>query len=131
MSDWPPTSIAANSTTAVSLMMSPHLTRFLRRLTEAAVHRLDEVVRRPESARGAVAALVVADRPRRLELVERHPLLDRIEKAVPEDGVHVAVLDDIRFISEVAVPRNHVRAALLFLRRHRQVGDPVQRVDDP
>src|SRR6267142_109351 len=56
---------AAKTTTAVSLIVSPALARLLRRLAQAAVDRLHEVVRRPETAAGAVPPLVVAQEPDR------------------------------------------------------------------
>src|SRR6185503_8725701 len=121
---------AANATTAVSLIVSPVLARLLR-LAQAAVDRLHEVVRRPETAAGAVTPLVVAKEPRRLDLLQRHPLLDRVEEAVPDDRAHVAVLDHVGFVGQPSVPGNHVGAGLLLLRRHRDVDDAVQGVDHP
>src|SRR5215212_5084712 len=130
-SAWTRAIAVARTAAAVSLMASPVLARLLWRSAEAAVHRLHEPVRRPATAAGAVASLIIANQARRLHLLQRHPLLDGVDKPISDHRVHIPVLDHVGFISEPAMSRNHIRAGLLFFRRYGQIDDVVERIDDP
>src|SRR5687768_12944955 len=122
---------ASTATTATALsVMSPALARLGRRLAEAAVDSVHEHVCRPESGAVAVPSVVVAQDPGSFDLLQRHTLPNGIPESIPDDRDHVAVLDDVGFVGETAVSRNDVRAALLFFRRHCQLDDAVQCIDD-
>ena len=76
-----------------------------------------------------VLGVVVERRARGLDLLERHAARDHVGDAVAHDDDHVAELDDVGFVADAAVTRDHVRAAFLRLGRHRQVQDLIQARD--
>ena len=60
------------------------------------------------TGRGTEAGVVSRRRRRRLDLVERHALPDRILHAVADDRHHVSIFDDVELIAQVAVPGHDV-----------------------
>src|SRR5262245_7420161 len=60
-----------------------------------------------------------------LNLLERQPLLDPVLNAVPNDGDHVAIFEQVMFIGDTAVAWNQHRATFLQMFRH---GDFKQRI---
>src|SRR5687768_17786594 len=79
-----------NGIVLVTLMPLPRRLRCRRPgRTQAAIGRLDEGIRRPEALGGAITAVVVADQPRRLHLLEGHLLPDCILKAIAENRGHI------------------------------------------
>ena len=61
------------------------------------------------TGRRAVAAVVVARRPRRFHLGERLALRDQILNAVANDRQHVAILDDVGFVGRAGRGRGRRR----------------------
>src|SRR5438552_2636472 len=96
---------------------------------ETLVYRLDEHIGGPETGCRAVYRIVVARGFRGLHLFQRHTLLDHVLNAVSNDRDHVTILDDIGFITQAAVTRNHHRPSFLLLCRNREVEDEIQRVN--
>src|SRR5205809_5907403 len=62
-------------------------------------------------ARRAVARNVFKRRTRRLDLRERHSLLDHGLHAVADDGHHVAILDDLKLVANAAFGGDNARPA--------------------
>src|SRR3954467_2530876 len=81
-------------------------------VTQAVIRRLDKHVGGPRPGRLPVPRVVIACRPGRLHLGQRHPVLDHVLNPVPDDGDHVAVIDDVGVVADAAVGRNHPRSAL-------------------
>src|SRR5687767_10724473 len=121
---------AAQMASALEVISSPALARLAGGLADAAVDRVHEHVGGPEPGAGTVPSVVVTDQPGSLDLLQRHTLPDGVSESVADDRDHVPVLDNVRFVGESTVSRNHVGATFLLLRRHCQLDDAIQRVDD-
>src|ERR1019366_7378903 len=55
--------------------------------------------------------------------------MNPVLNAVADDRDHVAELDDVRFVAEPAMTRNHQRAAFLLRGRDRDLENATQRVE--
>ena len=97
---------------------------------KAAVHRLDEHVCRPGTRVRTVAPVEVHRRPRGLDLLERHALVDQVLHAVANHRQHVAVRRDIGRIRQPAAARNDPRAALAAVLGNGEIENLIQAVDD-
>ena len=75
---------------------------------------------------GAHANLAPFIGHRGFHLLERHLPADCVADAIVHDGGHIAIVDDVGFVRQPPVPRDHVRAALGLVARHGDVDDPVQ-----
>src|SRR5262249_29718820 len=71
----------------------------------AAIKRRDERARRRGSIRRAVASVVIACKPRRLDLLQRRSFGHGISHAVAYDRQHVAILRDIALVIDAALIR--------------------------
>ena len=78
----------------------------------------------------AVARIVIFGRPGRFHLVERHAALQHVGDAIANDGDHVAILNHVGFVADAAVTGNDQRAAFLQGRRHGEIDNAIQRVDN-
>src|SRR5262245_28007707 len=100
---------------------------------EILVNSFDELVRRPRAGVAAVSTAGSLDRVSLANLIERHPLADPRTNAIADDRDHVAIVDDIRLVTDEAVPRNHDGSPFLPDERDRRDGDAddaVQTIDD-
>src|SRR6185503_7381944 len=83
---WPPWRTTAQEPRSIAYesLVSPstRFTRRSRRRAQALIRRFDKGVRCPEALCRAVTALVVADEPRGLHLLQRHVLVDRILETI-------------------------------------------------
>ena len=104
-----------------SLMMSTFL--------QAVVRRLDKHIGRPRAGRLAVPRVVIAGRPGRLHLGQRHPVLDHVLNPVPDDRDHVAVVHHVGMVADAAVGRNHPGPALGIVTWDGKFDELVQCID--
>src|SRR5580658_9823694 len=94
------------------------------------VSRLDELIGGPETLVSPIQRIVIPCRLRRLDLFQRHTSLDHVQKAVSQDGLHITVLNHIRFIAKASVAGDYVGAAFLLLSRYRDIDDVVQTIQN-
>ena len=97
---------------------------------EALVRRLDKHIRRPAPGRLAVQRIPIRGGLGRLDLLERHPVLDHVLNSVANDRDHLLVYDDVRLVAEPPVPRDDHRSAFRVRAHGGQVDQPVQTFDD-
>src|SRR4030095_13767424 len=86
-------------------------------------HSLYELIRRPRARVGAVSSAEALDRIGLSDLLERHTLTDQRLDAIANDGHHVAIVHDVRFVADEAMPRHDDRAPFLPDERNRRHGD--------
>src|SRR5262245_31088862 len=80
-------------------------------LSKTLVDRLDEHGRRPGRI-GSETTVPIFARLGRLDLRQRHPLLDHVLDTIANDGAHVAVVRQVRQVSDPSVSADEHRAAL-------------------
>src|SRR4030095_14084292 len=90
---------------------------------EILVDRFDELVRRPCAGVAAVPAAESLDRIGLADLIERHPLADPGANPIANDRHHVAIVDDVGFVADEAVPRYDHGATFLPDEGNRRGGD--------
>src|SRR5581483_1615148 len=95
-------------------------------LDEALVDRLDELAGLDEASGPHVFGIVVARRPRRLDLVERHLSADHVLNAVAHDHDHIPKFHDISFVTKAAMAGDDVGTAFLRLGGNREFQDMVE-----
>src|SRR5262245_62129053 len=98
-------------------------------LSKTLVDRLDEHGRRPGRI-GSETTVPIFARLGRLDLRQRHPLLDHVLDTIANDGAHVAVVRQVRQVSDPSVSADELRAASCPDFGHRHVDYAVERVQD-
>ena len=98
-------------------------------LREAAIHRLDEHLRRPGAGRRAVAAVEIQRRPRRLHLLERLPFASCPARG-RESSPACCGTTPRRPCPTGGRGRDDPGAALRAVLGHREIEDLVEAVDD-
>src|ERR1700678_4817352 len=66
---------------------------------------------------------------RGLHLLQRHALFDHGLDAIPHNGDHVAILQQVKLIAQPAMPRNNERSALFMMCGNSDIENMIQPVD--